>query len=90
MRVQVSFCQRWLTTIAPPPPHLEREVLSLPVKRGGIGSAKPCNEATSEHLISMEVTTPLIEKIQSQPDQLPEDSEVQHLNKVVKVERNEM
>ena len=55
-----------------------------------IGSAKPCNEATSEHLISMEVTTPLIEKIQSQPDQLPEDSEVQHLNKVVKVERNEM
>ena len=29
---------------------------------------KPCNEATSEHLTSMEVTTPLIEKIQSQPD----------------------
>ena len=65
-------------------------MLSLPVERGGIGSAKPCNEATSEHLISMEVTTPLIEKIQSQPDQLPEDSEVQHLNNVVKVERNEM
>ena len=69
---------------------LEREVLLLPVKRGGIGSAKPCNEATSEHLISIEVRTPLIEKIQSQPDQLPEDSEVQHLNNVVKVKRNEM
>ena len=51
---------------------------------------KPCNEATSEHLISMEVTTPLTEKIQSQPDQFPEDSEAQHLNNVVKVERNEM
>jgi hypothetical protein len=42
---------------------LEREILALPVKKGGIGVTNPCNEATLEYSVSRKVTTLLVEQI---------------------------
>jgi hypothetical protein len=55
---------------------LERAILALPVKKGGIGVTNPCIEATLEYSVSRKVTTLLVEQIQEQVHELPDDSGV--------------
>jgi hypothetical protein len=55
---------------------LERESLALPVKKGCIGVKNPCIEATLEYSVSRKVTTLLVEQIQEQVHELPDDSGV--------------
>ena len=40
------FCQLYSNTNCSP---IEREIVALPVRKGGIGVANPCNEAQLEY-----------------------------------------
>ena len=55
---------------------LERDVLSLPVRCGGLGFGNPQVEAARELNLSVETTAPLVDQIMSQQHQLPDDSAV--------------
>ena len=66
---------------------LDREVLALPVRLGGLGMANPCHEAAREHASSIKVTSPLVEQIMNQSHQLPEDSLVNSLHQAAKSEK---
>ena len=44
----------------------ERELLALPVKKGGLGQENPVERAGFEHAISPQVTTPFVAQIVSQ------------------------
>ena len=55
---------------------LERNVLSLPVRFGGLGFEDPQLQAPREYKASVEITTPLVEQIVSQQHHLPEESKV--------------
>ena len=55
---------------------LERDVLSLPVRCGGLGFGNPQAEAAQELNSSVETTAPLVDQIMSQQHQLPDDSVV--------------
>ena len=55
---------------------LERDVLSLPVRCGGLGFGNPQAEAARELNSSVETTAPLVDQIMSQQHQLPDDSVV--------------
>ena len=39
---------------------LDRDVLALPVRLGGLSMANPCHEAAREHASSIKVTSPLV------------------------------
>ena len=58
---------------------VERDILALPVRIGGTGVANPCNEAPLEYLASSKITAPLVERIQLQLHELPDDSEIHAL-----------
>jgi hypothetical protein len=66
---------------------LDRDVLALPVRLGGLGMANPSREAEREHASSIEVTSPLVEQIINQSHQLPEDSVVNSLCHAAKNEK---
>ena len=68
---------------------LEREILALPVKKGGIGVTNPCIEATLEYSVSIKVTTLLVEQIQEQIHELPDDSGVHELKQMARKEKND-
>ncbi|XP_068704061.1 uncharacterized protein [Montipora foliosa] len=53
---------------------LDRDVLALPVRLGGLGLSNPCHEAAREHASSIQVTSPLVEHIVAQTHQLPDES----------------
>ena len=60
---------------------LERDVLSPPVRCGGLGFRNPQAEAVRELNSSVETTAPLVDQIMSQ-HQLPDDSAVNWQNKI--------
>ena len=53
---------------------LDRDILALPVRLGGLGLANPSSDANLEYTSSVKVTAPLVEQIMSQVHQLPDDS----------------
>ena len=53
---------------------LDRNILALPVRLGGLGLGNPSLEARREYASSVKVTKPLVEQIVSQSHHLPEDS----------------
>ena len=53
---------------------LDRNILALPVRLGGLGLRNASLEARREYASSVKVTKPLVEQIVSQSHQLPEDS----------------
>ena len=67
---------------------LDRDILALPVRLGGLGMANPCHEAAREHASSIKVTSPLVEQIMNQSHQLPEDSLVNSLHQATKAEKS--
>ena len=68
---------------------LEREILALPVRKGGPGVTNPCQEAELEYAASTKVTAPLVEQIQAQTHELPDDSRIQKLKQMVRKEKND-
>lgn len=66
---------------------LDRDILALPVRLGGLGLENPCNDANHEYTSSVKVTTPLVEQIVSQVHQLPGDSLIKSAQQAVKNER---
>ena len=53
---------------------LDRYILALPVRFGGLDLRNPSLEARRKYASSVKVTKPLVEQIVSQSHQLPEDS----------------
>ena len=66
---------------------LDRNILALPVRLGGLGLANPSLEARREYASPVKVTKPLVEQIVSQSHQLPEDSLTKLAQKEVRSER---
>ena len=66
---------------------LDRDVLALPVRLGGLGLSNPCHEAAREHASSIQVTSPLVEHIVAQTHQLPDESLIESGNKLSNVEK---
>ena len=66
---------------------LDRDILALPVRLGGLGMTNPCLEANFEQSSSVKVTTPLVQQIVAQSHQLPDDSLVKPLQQAVRSER---
>ncbi|EDO37922.1 predicted protein [Nematostella vectensis] len=69
---------------------LERDVLALPVRLGGLSMTNPCLEADIELSSSVKATAPLVQQIVVQSHQLPDDSVVKSLQQAVKSERAEV
>ena len=67
---------------------LDRNILALPVRLGGLGLGKPSFEARREYASSVKVTKPLVEQIVSQSHQLPEDSLTKLAQQQVRSERS--
>lgn len=53
---------------------LDRDVLALPVRLGGLSLSNLCHEAAREHASSIQVTSSLVEHIMAQTHQLPDES----------------
>ena len=62
---------------------LEGEILALPVRKGGLGVTNPCQEAAVEYAALTKITAPLVEQIQSQRHELPNNSRIQALKQIV-------
>ena len=54
----------------------ERDLLSLPIKEGGLGIRKIAGNADNSYKVSVKVTSPLTRQIIEQSDQLPTTEEV--------------
>ena len=67
---------------------LDRNILALPVRLGGLGLGNPSLEARHEYASSVKVTKPLVEQIVSQSHQLPEDSLTKLAQQEVRSERS--
>ena len=67
---------------------LDRNILALPVRLGGLGLGNPSLEARCEYASSVKVTKPLVEQIVSQSHQLPEDSLTKLAEQEVRSERS--
>ena len=67
---------------------LDRNILALPVRLGGLGLGNPSLEARREYASSVKVTKPLVEQIVSQSHQLPEDSLTKLAHQEVRSERS--
>ena len=52
---------------------LDRIILALAVRLGGLGFGNPCLEASHEYASSVKVTTPFVQQIVFQSHELPED-----------------
>lgn len=68
---------------------LDRDILALPVRLGGLCLGNPSREASREYASSVKVTTPLVEHIVSQTHQLPDESLIKSAQQAVKSERAE-
>lgn len=66
---------------------LDREILSLPVRLGGLGLGNPCDDAQREYVSSVKVTTPLVAQIVSQAHQLPDPSLITSAQQEVREKR---
>ena len=66
---------------------LDRDILALPVRLGGLGVANPSSDANLEYTSSVKVTAPVVEQIMSQVHQLPEDSLIRSAQQEVRAER---
>jgi len=66
---------------------LDRNVLALPVRLGGLGLGNPSLEARHEYALSVKVKKPLVEQIVSQSRQLPDDSLTKLAQQEVRSER---
>ena len=66
---------------------LERDILALPVRLGGLGVANPSGDANLDYTSSVKVTAPLVEHIVAQVHQLPEDSLIRSVQQEVTAER---
>ena len=64
---------------------LDRDILALPVRLGGLGMTNPCLEANFEQSSCVEVTSPLVQQIVTH--QMPDDSLVKSLQQAVRSER---
>ena len=69
---------------------LERDILALSVRNGGLGISNPCHEATKEYAASIQVTGPLVHQIESQMHELPDQSDVQAMKRKARQEKNEI
>ena len=67
---------------------IEREILALAVRKGGIGVANPCNEAPLEYQASRKIAAPLVKRIELQMHEIPDDSEIQVLKQDAGKEKN--
>ena len=67
---------------------IEREILALPVGKGGIGVANPCNEAQLEYQPSRKITAPLVKRIELQMHKIPDDLEIQVLKQDARKEKS--
>ena len=63
---------------------MERDILALPVRLGGLGVANPSSDANLECTSSVKVTAPLVEQM---VHQLPEDSLIRSAQQEVRTER---
>ena len=68
---------------------LEREILALPVRKGGLEVTNPCQEADVEYVASTKITAPLVEQIQTQRYELLDDSRIQSLKQIARKEKND-
>ena len=66
---------------------LDRNILAVPVRLGGLGLGNPFLEARREYASSFKVIKPLVEQIVSQSHQLPEDSLTRLAQQEVRRER---
>ena len=67
---------------------LDRNILALPVRLGGLGLGNPSLEARRAYASSVKVTKPLVEQIVSQSHQLPEDSLTKLAQQEIRSERS--
>ena len=63
---------------------LERDILSLPVRLGGLGFTNPTQSANAELQASVNVTAPFAERIMSQLHEPPDEAEVTSLQQKAK------
>lgn len=66
---------------------LDREILTLPARLGGLGLVNPSNDAHCEYRLSVKVTAPLVAQIVSQTHQLPDPSLITSAQQEVREER---
>ena len=66
---------------------LDRDILALPVRLGGLGMTNPCLDANLEQSSSVKVTIPLVQQIVAQSHQMPDDSLVKPLQQAMRSER---
>ena len=59
------------------------------MRKGGLGVTNPCQEAAVEYAASTKITAPLVEQIQSQRHELPDDSKIQTLKQIARKEKND-
>jgi len=67
---------------------LDRNILALPVRLGGLGLGNPSLEVRREYASSVKVTKPLVEQIVSQSHQLPGDSLTKLAQQEIRSERS--
>ena len=66
---------------------LDRDILALPVRLGGLGMINPCLDANLEQSSSVKVTIPPVQQILAQSHQMPDDSLVKPLQQAMRSER---
>ena len=66
---------------------LDRDILALPVRLGGLGMTNPCLDANLEQSSSFKVTIPLVQQTVAQSHQMPDDSLVKPLQQAMRSER---
>ena len=60
---------------------VDRDILALPVRLGGLRIANPSSDANLDYTSSVKVTAPLVEQIVAQVHQLPEDSLIRSVHR---------
>ena len=66
---------------------LDRDILALPARLGGMGLENPSHEAEREYASSKRVTAPLVDQIVAQSHQLPNESHIKSTQQAVRKER---
>ncbi|CAB4008847.1 Hypothetical predicted protein, partial [Paramuricea clavata] len=66
---------------------LDRDILALPARLGGLGLENPSHEAERQYVSSKRVTAPLVDQIVAQLLQLPDESHIKSAQQAVRKER---
>ena len=66
----------------------ERELLTLPLRKGGLGLENPVERAGFQHAMSLQVTAPLVGQIVSQVHEPPDDVLIKFLQLTMLSERD--